>query len=631
MDGRTPVDDTHVNVLVPADKLSTSRGLVDVAGALLDSYGGSATILGVVTVPPERSLSEAALLARRRRELLRRAATLQDGAQFRADVRSSHSVEDGIREAVRDTAANLLLLNWNPRRRRPSPLLNSLVEDPPCDLALIKEGSAHDIRKVLIPARGGPHARLGLRLAEAFAARHGAILTLMHISATHWSTRRREIEDRYFQLIRSGVKYENVQVLQIDADSVEAALLEHGADHDVVIMGAAAHDQASSFLLGRIPSVVAEGVQAHVIVVKTREPVTGSSFAGGALDQAPHHDISQVVDRWFAENTFHSKEFRALRSLIDLKERQGLTISLALPTLNEEKTVGNIIRVIKQALFDRMPLLDEIVVIDSESSDRTVEIAEAMDVPAFQHSHILPQHGSFRGKGEGLWKSLFVTRGDIVVWIDSDITGIHPKFVYGLIGPLLSQPHLGFVKGFYRRPLNLGGQIATTGGGRVTELTARPMINLFYPRLSGLVQPLAGEMAGRREVLEAVPFFTGYGVETGLLIDILEQFGLRSIAQTDLEERIHRNQSLLDLSKMAFAIVQVVMERVGERERVQMLEEINTTMKLIHYAPEELYLEEREIREHERPPMNTLEEYATRAAPTRSGRGAASSTTEVHK
>jgi glucosyl-3-phosphoglycerate synthase len=226
---------------------------------------------------------------------------------------------------------------------------------------------------------------------------------------------------------------------------------------------------------------------------------------------------------------------------------------------------------------------------------------------------VLPSQGSFRGKGEGLWKSLQVTQGDIVVWIDSDITGIHPKFVFGLVGPLLTQPHIGFVKGFYRRPLNLGGQLLTTGGGRVTELTARPLINLFYPQLSGLVQPLAGEMAGRRSVLESVPFFTGYGVETGLLIDILDSFGLRSIAQADLEYRVHRNQSLLSLSKMAFAIVQVVMKRLGDRNRMQLLEEMNRSMKLIHYSPAELFLEVVEIDEHERPPIKSLVEYATRS------------------
>ncbi|PZS09962.1 MAG: glucosyl-3-phosphoglycerate synthase, partial [Chloroflexi bacterium] len=316
-----------------------------------------------------------------------------------------------------------------------------------------------------------------------------------------------------------------------------------------------------------------------------------------------------------AENTFHSHEFRSLRELVELKHRRGVTVSLALPTLNEEKTVGRILTTVKRRLMDECPLIDEMVVIDSDSTDRTREIATDLGVPVYNHPQILPDCGSYVGKGEALWKSLQVTTGDIVVWIDSDITRIHPKFVYGLVGPLLSEPRLGFVKGFYRRPLNLGGQRLTTGGGRVTELTARPLINLFYPHLSGLVQPLAGEMAGRRDVLESVPFFTGYGVETGLLIDILDQFGLRSIAQTDLEYRIHRNQSLLSLSKMAFAIVQVVVKRLGDRRRLQLFEELNTTMKLIHYSPTELFLEVKEIQEHERLPMKSVDGYWHAAIP----------------
>jgi glucosyl-3-phosphoglycerate synthase len=148
--------------------------------------------------------------------------------------------------------------------------------------------------------------------------------------------------------------------------------------------------------------------------------------------------------------------------------------------------------------------------------------------------------GTYRGKGEALWKSLHVTKGDIVAWIDTDITNIHPRFVYGLLGPLLRRPDVQYVKGFYQRPIKVNGQLQASGGGRVTELVARPLLNLFYPELSGVVQPLSGEYAGRREALMSVPFFTGYGVETGLLIDLHDRYGLAGIAQVDLEERVHQ-------------------------------------------------------------------------------------------
>ncbi len=249
---------------------------------------------------------------------------------------------------------------------------------------------------------------------------------------------------------------------------------------------------------------------------------------------------------------------------------------------------------------------------DSGSTDGTVGIAAELGVPVVQHPAVLPELGSFAGKGEALWKSLHVLSGDIVAWCDTDISNIHPQFIYGVVGPLLADPRIGYVKGFYRRPLNFGGSLQTAGGGRVTELTARPLVNLFYPELSGLLQPLSGEYAGRREVLERLPFFTGYGVEIGHLIDILETFGLNRIAQTDLGLRIHRNQELFDLSKMAFAIMQVAVKRLGDRHRIHLVEEVNRSMKLIHFTTDRFFLEVKEIADWERPPMAAIPEYLLR-------------------
>jgi glucosyl-3-phosphoglycerate synthase len=320
--------------------------------------------------------------------------------------------------------------------------------------------------------------------------------------------------------------------------------------------------------------------------------------------------ISILVDKWFAENTFHADEFSRLRELVELKQQQGLTISLALPALNEEETVGKVIGMMKKELTKKVPLLDEIVLIDSNSTDRTREIAKQEGVPVYIHQHLLERLGARRGKGEALWKSLFVTSGDIIVWIDTDIVNIHPRFVYGIIGPLLQDPQVQFVKGFYRRPLKVGMKIQAGGGGRVTELTARPLLNLFYPELSGVVQPLSGEYGGRRAALERVPFFSGYGVETGLLIDIYERYGLGAIAQVDLLERIHHNQHLEALSKMSFAIIQTVMRKLENRFGRAVLEDVNRSMKLIHHDNKGGYfLEVEEIAERERPPMIEVEEY----------------------
>ena len=205
-----------------------------------------------------------------------------------------------------------------------------------------------------------------------------------------------------------------------------------------------------------------------------------------------------------------------------------------------------------------------------------------------------------------------MTRGDIVAWIDTDIVNIHPRFVYGILGPLLLNPNIQLVKGFYHRPLRVGNKLQTSGGGRVTELSARPLLNLFYPELSGVIQPLSGEYAGRRQALEKAVFFSGYGVETGLLIDVFERFGLNGIAQVDLLERIHHNQELEALSKMSFAIIQTVLRKLEERYERAIIEDVNKTMKLIHYGKDGYFLDVEEIAERERPPMISLPAYLER-------------------
>jgi glycosyltransferase involved in cell wall biosynthesis len=256
-----------------------------------------------------------------------------------------------------------------------------------------------------------------------------------------------------------------------------------------------------------------------------------------------------------------------------------------------------------------MPLLDEIVLIDSNSTDRTRQIVEKLGVPVHIHQNTLPQYGARKGKGEALWKSLYCTRGDIVIWIDTDIVNIHPRFIYGLIGPLLLRPEIDFVKGFYRRPLKVGNKMQAGSGGRVTELTARPLLNLFYPELSGIVQPLSGEYGGRRKALERLPFFSGYGVEIGLLIDMLERSGLISIGQVDLQERVHHNQPLEALGKMSFAIIQAVIRKLEGKYGRNILENINKTMKMIRYEQERFFLDIEEIAEGERQPMIEIPEY----------------------
>ena len=234
-------------------------------------------------------------------------------------------------------------------------------------------------------------------------------------------------------------------------------------------------------------------------------------------------------EQWLSERTYHHSNFWDIRWLVEEKERQGLKISLCLPTYNEAKTIGKEIVLLKSALKDRYPLLDEIAVIDSGSTDDTREIAATFGADVYLAEEHLPEYGNHRGKGENLWKALYLLQGDIIVYVDSDINNIHPRFVYGLIGPLIKEPEVHYVKAFYDRPLAFSQGIRPTGGGRVTEILVRPLFSLFYPELATIIQPLSGEYAGRRSILEQIPFPVGYGVETAALIDIYEKLRPRRV------------------------------------------------------------------------------------------------------
>jgi len=252
--------------------------------------------------------------------------------------------------------------------------------------------------------------------------------------------------------------------------------------------------------------------------------------------------------------TFRAGEFDLAR-LVDAKA--GQQISVCLPARDEADTVGPIVATIRAELVDRVGLVDEILVVDDHSADRTAEVAADAGATVLRAEEILPQYGEGHGKGEALWKSLYASKGDIIAWCDADVRDFDAAFVVGLVGPLLTRPDLVFVKGFYERP----APTAAGRGGRVTELVARPIVSLLFPHLSAIVQPLAGEYAGRREALEQLPFVEGYGVDLGLLIDVAARFGLDAMAQVDLGTRIHRNRPLDELSPQATSVLQTALRR----------------------------------------------------------------------
>lgn len=598
-------------LLIPVVHGCESESALAAARVIAGGASDRIVLVGLVAVAPDESLSAGAPSARRMRRTLRElAARPGGGVRHKARVRVSHAPWAELVNVIQDEMPDLLLLEWPWHLDALTVTPAEALTRPPCDVALVRGPIAEGPARVLVPIRGGPYAELALRVSLAATQGRGDAITSLHLIPAEGGDQR----DVPFEGLRRVLRgLPEVTRREAATDDPAGTILAEARGFDLVVMGATARPAHSSASLGPVADRVLRECPAGVIAVKTRRPMPAEPEAEAAGAEA----ISILVDKWFAENTFHADEFADLDHLIALKREQNLTISLALPALNEEETVGKVIRAVKGALMDSAPLLDEIVLIDSNSVDRTREIAAGLGVPVHVHQQVLSQYGARRGKGEALWKSLHVTRGDLVVWIDTDIVNIHPRFVYGILGALLSNRRIQFVKGFYRRPLKVGGKVQAGGGGRVTELTARPLLNLFYPELAGVVQPLSGEYGGRRTALETLPFFSGYGVETGLLIDIFEKHGLSAIAQVDLLERIHHNQPLESLSKMSFAIIQAVMRKLEGRYRAAILDDVNRTMKLIRHGPRGYFLDVEEIAERERPPMIEIPEYVEHRGHTR--------------
>ena len=275
---------------------------------------------------------------------------------------------------------------------------------------------------------------------------------------------------------------------------------------------------------------------------------------------------NQALD-WYRRRTLapqHSTE-----ELVALKESKGSSVAVCLPALNEEATIGRICATVVDEL-QGSGLVDELLVIDTGSTDRTATTASEAGARVYLADEVLPGHPPSEvrgGKGEALWKSLTLVRSELVVWLDSDTHNFSSHFVTALAGPLLDDGSIVFTKGFYHRPISTPGGL-TTGGARVTEILVRPLLQLLHPSLIGFVQPLSGEYGGRVEALRQIPFWSGYGVDIGLLLQLERRFGLDAMAQVDLGTRIHRNRDVSSLGRMAFQVGTALLSELEESGRV---------------------------------------------------------------
>jgi glucosyl-3-phosphoglycerate synthase len=289
---------------------------------------------------------------------------------------------------------------------------------------------------------------------------------------------------------------------------------------------------------------------------------------------------------WFRHRSYDYRQYADLEDLGLRKRELGLTVSAVLPCRNVADTVGTIIDEI-HAVNERAagaPLVDQILAVDADSPDGTAQVVSSRGAEVYSENELLSEYGDAHGKGDAMWRSLSVARGDLVMYIDADTRHFQPQLVYGVLGPILYVPEVRFVKAAYRRPFKSFETIEVDGGGRVTELSAKPLFNLFYPELAGFVQPLAGEFVADKELLCSIPFLTGYAVETGIMIDVLKRVGLEAMAQVDLGTRQNRHQPLRDLSRMSYAVVRAVTRRMRQEGRIDQTRDPSLPEQLFQFS-----------------------------------------------
>lgn len=573
-----------VPVLPGADTAGALPIACDLAGA-----GGSIVLLAVVPVPRGHDLAGPTAAARAARRQLRALAGAHlGGVAHETVVRAADSLLAGIHEAA-SGESDVLIIALPPRAEEPRALLaeepyRGLVAAPVCDTIFVRPGATLKPRSVLVSARGGPHAELALDVALRVGRTHGAAVTVMHVDVPGGEPAQRQQEQRLFQsLVARSADAPRLRTFSVAASSAEEAVLAEAARHDLLVLGARVGSSRRESDLGALPQAALARGDATVLVVKSRRPVHPALF------RPRRFPVEEVVNAWFVENTSHCREYASLGELAAQKQARGLTLGVALLAGESSDTLAAHARVLHDELATAR-LVDEVALFAGEAP-AILEAAQAAGLQAFAVRGAAPGQ-----RGRLMHASLECMRADIIVWIDADIRNPHAKLVYGPAGPLIANERLVYVKGFFDTPAEgAEGDLDALVG----ELAARPLLNLFFAELSGVIDPLGVEQAVRRAPARQIPVFSGDAAPLGLLIDVLDRHGLHAIAQVALEERIARPLDMAEANRRSFSAAQVLTSRLGLAGEAAVNERATPTIKFIHRLGDRFEVTALEARESE--------------------------------
>ncbi len=600
-------------VVVPILNPNMAEGLVKLAVALAGVHtpGGDEekrrariVILGVVTVPEETPLSQGASLVKAYRTLLRYippdSSRLSERVEVRTEVRVAREVWQGIADQVREEEADLLLLHWRGQTETPGKIygatIDALMEDPPCDIVLARLNTLPDIKHILLSVRGGSYNNLASRLVSNLAEQWSANITVLH----NFNAPSVPSESNYklagpygdddlssFQAILSelpaGARLVTTQ------DNPGRAIAHEARFHDLLVIGASGRsDTHHDSNMPGLTEYINRETSGPLLVVKTRKPLR---LAPTRSPNAEKTELVETIDRWFAQNTFHYREFRSLSSLTLLKERNNLSISLIYPVYGPTHpfALAEQVRRTRFALMRDCGLIDEIVVSapgvkldNAEIALLKAEVGQEQEEVIFLDPENTNENGQADGPGAALWQALQVARGDIIIWADPRIEGFEARLFYGLAGPLLTYPEFQMAIGFYSHtPAQVEDPAHSLPlQNDLVELSMRPLLGGMFPLLAGAIDPSLLLGAARRDHLEHLPLFTSSAFTSGLLIDTLPRAGLMSIAQVDLGAQLSYHNPL-NRQRQVSDLLEVILRRVGERSQSTLLKLYSSGVKTV--------------------------------------------------